>query len=191
MQCDLDCRLSNFVWMKALKPVIFVVPIFALIIVIILYINSLKKVTDRRQFKQFILILIVFAFLLNFAWETIQMPLFKAMKNDIQSTVFCALATVADVIMVLLLYFGFAVMHKDPIWIQDLKGQRILALILFGGVGAIFAELRHLKAGTWSYSQSMPIMPFVKVGLSPVLQFMVLPTLIYYLSFLKRKRILK
>ena len=50
-------------------------------------------------------------------------------------------------------------------------------------VGAIAAEMRHVSAGNWAYDESMPLLPIVDAGLSPVLQFMLLPALIYYSSF--------
>ncbi len=39
---------------------------------------------------------------------------------------FCALASVADVLMVLLLYFGLALLYKNPFWVQDFKWQGFL-----------------------------------------------------------------
>ena len=55
-------------------------------------------------------------------------------------------------------------------------------------VEAVLAELRHLSSGSWGYADSMPIIPIINVGISPVLQFMVLPLLIYFLSFLRIKK---
>jgi hypothetical protein len=43
-------------------------------------------------------------------------------------------------------------------------------------------ELRHVAAESWSYTNAMPTLPFIDVGLSPVLQFMILPTLIFMLA---------
>jgi hypothetical protein len=55
--------------------------------------------------------------------------------------------------------------------------------MLIGSAGAVLAEIRHLSIGTWSYADAMPLIPVVHVGLSPVLQFTILPILIYSLSF--------
>ncbi|MCY7423199.1 MAG: hypothetical protein LH478_15810, partial [Chitinophagaceae bacterium] len=96
---------------------------------------------------------------------------------------FCGLASVADAIMVILIYFVLAIIYKDPLWIKHINLQRTLILILIGGIGAILAEMRHLSQGNWAYAPSMPMLPFVHAGLSPVLQFMLLPILVYYISF--------
>jgi len=169
--------------MNKLQPLIFIVPVIALVLVIIFYFILLKKVTDKTFFKRFVFITLLLAFILNFAWEIIQGPLYKGFTYSISHVVFCGLASLADAIMVILIYFVLAIIYKDPLWIKHINLQRTLILILIGGIGAILAEMRHLSLGNWSYASSMPVLPFVNAGLSPVLQFMFLPVLIFYLSF--------
>lgn len=175
--------------MNDLKPVSFLVPVIALILVVVLFIFLLKESGNKAAFKRFTFIVTGLAFLLNFAWEVIQMPLYKGASYDIQQIAFCALASMADAIMVLMICFVFALIYKDPFWTRDLTWQRILNLMMVGGLGAIGAEIIHLSSGNWAYARSMPIIPVVNAGLSPVLQFMILPGLIYYLSFQILERI--
>lgn len=169
--------------MNTISPIIFLVPAVALALVVWLYIYMLKKAGDKVVFKRFVFTTLVLSFLLNFAWEVIQMPLYKDASFNIEHIAFCALASVADAIMVLIIYLVFAVVYKSPLWVQNLTLPRILLVMLVGGLGAIAAEIRHLSSGTWAYDASMPIIPGVDVGLSPVLQFMLLPAFIYYLSY--------
>ena len=179
----LDCKADKEVNMENLKATVLILPVIALILIIILYMHLLKHSNNRNVFKRLCYLIISSSFLLNFAWEMLQMTLFLNMSPSWQSTLFCTFASVADVIMVLLLYFGFATIYKQPFWIKNINIQRSLMLILIGGIGAVLAELRHLSQGNWAYAPSMPIVPFVNVGLSPVLQFMFIPALSYYLSF--------
>ncbi len=116
------------------------------------------------------------------------MPLYKDALYDVQHIAFCALASIADALMVLLLYLAVALIFRNPLWIRYLKWQQIGIVILIGGIGAVLAEMRHLSLGSWAYADSMPIIPIVSVGISPFLQFMVLPLLIYFLSFLLLKK---
>ena len=169
--------------MNNIKPIILLIPGIALILAIVLFISLLKKTSNRAVFKRFTFIALGLAFLLNFAWEVVQMPFYKGASFDIQHIAFCSLASVADAIMVLLLYFCFALIYKKPLWVQDLAFSRILILMFVGGIGAIGAELRHIASENWAYATSMPIIPVINVGLSPVLQFMLLPACIYYFSF--------
>lgn len=170
--------------MNDLKPAIFLMPVIALILVVALYVFFYQKSSNKTRFKKSVLLITILAFLLNFAWEVVQGPLYEGFSKDIQHIAFCALAAVADAVMVLLLYLAFALVYnKNPFWVQKLTTLRIAIVVLAGGIGAILTEMRHLSEGNWAYAESMPIIPIVNVGLSPVLQFMVLPVLIYYLSF--------
>ena len=169
--------------MDTLKPIIFLFPIIALILVSLLYVFSLKRVTNKKAFKGFVLTITVLAFLLNFAWELAQMPLYDSSSFTINHVAFCALGSVADALMVLLLYFGLAFIFKNPHWIFPLKRERVVIVVLTGGIGAVLSEIRHLSLGNWAYSDLMPLIPILNVGLSPVLQFMILPVVTYILSF--------
>ena len=173
--------------MNNIKPINFLIPVIALILVSILYFSLLKKATDKKTFYRFIFTTTVLSFLLNFAWELIQIPFYKNPSYNIDHIAFCALASLADVIMVLLLYFGFALIFRNLLWIEHLNWKRIIIVILIGGTGAALAEIRHLSLGTWAYADSMPIIPIVNVGISPVLQFMILPLLIYLFSLYRLK----
>lgn len=169
--------------MNNLNPLIFLVPVIALMLIVLLFIYVLKKANDKAVFKRFVFFALVLAFLLNFAWEVVQMPLYKDASFNLQSVAFCALASIADAVMVLLIYLCFALLYKKPLWVEELTASRIFLVMVVGGIGAIIAEMRHVSAGNWAYDESMPILPIVDAGLSPVLQFMLLPVLIYYLSF--------
>ncbi len=172
-----------------IQPAIFLVPIIVLTLVVAMYCFILKNTAHKKAFKQFILVITVLAFLVNFAWELVQLPLYKGAAYDIQHIAFCALASVADVLMVLLLYLCFAFINKKPFWVLDMGFRQVFILIIIGGTGAIIAEIAHTTAGNWAYADAMPVLPIVNAGLAPVLQFLLLPALIYYVSFLLLKKI--
>jgi ATP/ADP translocase len=168
--------------MEGLKTTALIIPFIALITVIILFVHLLKQSHNRGAFKRLTYLIIASSFLLNFAWEMLQMPLYKGMTLNMQTATFCGVASIADVIMVMLLYYAFAVIYKDAFWAQHFTPLRILLLLLVGAVGAILAEMLHLANGNWKYSQRMPIIPIGNVGLSPFLQFIILPILSYRIS---------
>ena len=169
--------------MPAFSLSIAIIPGIAVMLDILLYVYLLRHSTEKKIFNRFVITTILLAFLLNVAWEILQIPLFKGGVYEWQHILFCVLASVADVIMVLLIYFGFAFIYKNALWVNKLKAKRLILLILTGFAGAVLTEVWQLSIGTWSYSSAMPLIPVVDVGLSPVLQFMILPILIYRLSF--------
>ena len=79
-------------------------------------------------------------------------------------------------------YVGFASIFRNPFWIHNLKWQRIVIVILIGGAGATVIEFWHLSQANWAYAKTMPTIPVINVGISAVLQFMILPVLVYFLS---------
>ncbi len=167
----------------------FVVPVIALVTVIIFYFLLLKKANNPVAFKRITSLILAVAFVLNFLWEMAQMPFFKNMPFNWETTLFCALASIADCIMVLLLYFGFGLMYKNSLWFRRPRFLEVMLLVITGGLGAVLAEKKHLFLGNWAYSSYMPFVPVVEVGLSPLLQFMVLPAIIYYVASAKVDRL--
>lgn len=160
-----------------------IIPAIAVLLDILLYVILWRHTNQKKIFNRLVIIVVIFAFLFNVTWEILQIPLYKGGNYEWNHILFCVWASVADVIMVLLIYFGFALIYKNSLWVKNLNTNRILILILTGGAGAILAEVWHLSIDTWSYANAMPLIPILDVGLSPLLQFMILPILIYKLSF--------
>ncbi len=169
--------------MNSIKLNIFLYPAIAVMLCVLLFSYVLKKPNEKSDFKTYILIVFVVAFSLNLVWELAQLYLYNNAVYNIAHILFCALASIADAIMITLMYLLFAAVLKNALWIRSVKWYQILILVIVGAIGAILSEKRHLLIGTWQYSNLMPIIPRVNVGLSPVLQFMLLPTLSYFLSF--------
>jgi len=169
--------------MNKLPPLALIIMGIALLLVIFQFQILWKRTSCKQTFKRFSITIIIIAFLLNFAWEMLQMPLYEGMKFNLQSPVFCGLASIMDVLMVLLLFYFFALIYRKLFWFQKNTTERIATLVLVSGIGAVLLESLNISFGSWNYSRLMPIIPVVKVGLTPVLQFMILPILTYYLSF--------
>ena len=162
-----------------LNPGMFITPIIALTLIVLLYAFFLKKTADT-SFGRFVGWGVVLAFGLNFAWELGHCTLYKGFVYDGPHVAFLGLASLADTIMAGLLYFGFALLYNDGGWIQHLTVIRTTLLILAGGLGAAVSEMAHLSAANWAYTDRMPLV--FGIGLTPLLQFSMLPLLIYRLG---------
>ena len=160
----------------------FVAPTIALLGAAWLYAHLWKSAADQLLFRRFIVLISILAFLLNFAWELSHCPLFKGCGYDFAHVTFLALASLADAILAVLLYLGFALVYRNGMWALPLTARRGFWLMVVGGTGAVVSEMAHLAAGNWAYTASMPLIPGIGVGITPVLQFTVLPVLIYSLS---------
>ena len=168
--------------MTNLTPAMFVAPTIALTGAAWLYAYFRKRAADKVLFRRFISLMTVLAFLLNFAWELGHCPLYTGCGYDFAHVTFLALASLADAILAVLLYFGFALVYRNGRWAHPLTARRGFWLMVVGGTGAVVSEMAHLVAGNWAYTVSMPLIPGIGVGITPALQFTVLPLLIYSLS---------
>nr|WKN38583.1 hypothetical protein K4G66_07695 [Tunicatimonas sp. TK19036] len=168
--------------MKRIDVEVFVVPAVALSLVVFLYFHFLKRTENQKRYHHFVLTVAVSAFLLNFLWEVGQGPWYEDFRYDWKHISFCALASVADMLMVFILLFGFGLIYQSVFWIRHLTTSRIVTLVLVGCIGAVLSEMWHTARGDWAYAESMPMLPWVNVGLSPVLQFALLPFITFALS---------
>jgi len=123
-----------------------------------------------------------FAALLHFAWEMAQMPLYRmAEPAGWRMVGGCTQATFGDAIMTLLAYATASVVTRRRLW---LVAPRALELATFLGVGLAMTvglewwnvSVRH----SWAYSADMP--SAAGIGLSPIVQWIVLPPLILRLA---------
>jgi len=165
--------------MEALSLDIFIVPSVALTLVVLLYFHFAKRVGDRGNYRNYVLGIATVAFALNLIWELAQGPLYEGFEYNRQHITFCALASIADMLMVLVLFFGFGLIYSNVFWIKRLTTDKITVLVIVGTLGAIAAEKWHTAKGDWAYSDAMPILPWAEVGIVPVLQFALLPLVIF------------
>ena len=116
------------------------------------------------------------AFLINFAWEMLQMPFFSDLDyTELATWFFCFKASIGDANIILFIFILGRVLFRDWEWVQELNGIKLVYLFLTGATIAILIETHALSTGRWRYSQIMPILLFIEVGLVPVIQLIILP----------------
>lgn len=130
----------------------------------------------------------LFSVLLNLPWEFIQVPLFERMADAVhwQATLLCIRAALGDGLMSVAAYLAAATLARDRYWAigVDLQGRALAAFLALPIVATIVIE-RLALAGVWmegwSYSALMPVVPLIGVGLSPLVQWTVLPLAVLWL----------
>lgn len=111
-----------------------------------------------------LLLVFVLAFLLNFVWEYFHSSLYVFYQHGPITIPILLRAALFDAVIIVLLYFIF------------LASGKIWASVAIAALFAIALELFALQTGRWEYNSFMPILPLLKVGLTPILQ---LPLLTY------------
>ena len=121
------------------------------------------------------------SFSLHLVWENAQAPFYIGYLNFWQHFFLCLGATVGDVAVTLLVYAGTVAVTRNPQWPRRLSRPAGLALAMVGAVIAVGMERRALAVGRWAYTAAMPIIPGLGVGVTPVLQMVVLLPLTFWL----------
>ncbi len=120
------------------------------------------------------------AFGLNYLWEMLQMPFFAGMSFlDWQAWIFCLVATLGDVVMIMVILLVGRWVFGCWEWAVKLNGKKVLYLVIAGASLAVIAEIVGLMLGYWQYSSLMPAIPWLGIGLVPFMQMLILPIASY------------
>lgn len=117
---------------------------------------------------------------IHLLWEVIQLPLYTIWSEPIPNQAIAVLhCTVGDImISALALLTAIAILAPSG-WPRS-KTMGVWLLLLILGVGyTVYSEWLNVSVrGSWAYSPLMPTLPMIGTGLSPLLQWMVVPTLV-------------
>ena len=128
----------------------------------------------------------LFAFLLNLPWEIWQVPLFNRMAAapHWEAVKTCSRAAAGDAVIALIAYWAVALVVRHRDWVVRPKASTGLGFTA-GGLALTIAIERLALGGLWvqhwTYSPLMPVVPGLGVGLSPLVQWLVLPPLLIWL----------
>jgi hypothetical protein len=123
-------------------------------------------------------------FLLHLIWEHAQMPLYAGFPIEAlgsrRAFMRCLYATATgDMLFMLTLYLTLAMVHENLVWPRDpATYSRPATWVVPAFIGSLLAVTFELwavyVAGRWKYD-SMPVIPVLRVGLTPLLQMVLIP----------------
>ena len=129
-----------------------------------------------------LLLWVVAGLVFNFTWEMLQRPLYVAQGSFEQDVWHCFGASLWDVVLLAGLYALLSLATRERCWFVRLGGGQLLLLAAAGFAIAVFIEWRALGSGKWGYAPEMPRVPGLDVGWSPVLQMVLIPLALAWLS---------
>ena len=118
--------------------------------------------------------LVLVAFVLHLAWENLHLPLYTGYENLGGGLPVTLYATLGDVTYTFLAVLFHTAFERDWFWIKKAKRADYALFAFFGLLVALFVEYKAEVLGLWHYTDAMPIIPVLHVGLSPVLQMSIL-----------------
>lgn len=127
--------------------------------------------------------ILIFAFLLNYPWEFLQAPFYEGLAHAAhwQAVKVCTRAAGGDAVIMLAAYASVAAVAADRWWLRAPSQRRMIGFLAIGILVTIVIEILATRsdysAWGWQYSGLMPLLPGLDVGLTPILQWILLPPL--------------
>jgi len=129
---------------------------------------------------------ILFALLLNYPWEFLQVPFYRDMPQAAHwdAILFCSRATAGDALIALASFWGVALLSRSRAWVtRPSLWQVVTFSTLAVAITVGFEWHATVIAERWAYAEHMPVLPVIGTGLLPVLQWVILPPLIVWLVY--------
>ncbi len=112
------------------------------------------------------------------AWEVLQLPLYTIWAEPLRKQAFAVLhCTIGDLMIAgLSLLLTLALAAKAD-WPRGGSSPVWLLLLILGAGYTVYSEWLNVNVrGSWAYSPLMPRLPLIGTGLSPLLQWIIIPT---------------
>lgn len=144
----------------------------------------MKEFTNRDSGR-----ICVIAVILNYPWERAQSVLYRAEDGSVIPWWHCMLASLGDGLLVLLMFWAGRVVLGHPAWFEypGLRGYIFMAVTGLAMIIPIEWILMN-RVEWWSYTADMYLVPGLAVGVSPVMQMLLLPPLIFWIVAIWRRR---
>jgi hypothetical protein len=121
--------------------------------------------------------------LLHFPWEILQAPFYQdlAGAEHWKSVLECGRATLGDAVIALTAYGSTAALHRDRLWLARPAFGASATYLAVGLLLTVIVEAVNVYVlRRWSYTPYMPTV--LGLGLTPLLQWLVLPPLNVWLA---------
>lgn len=121
-----------------------------------------------------VLFVLLVSGVLHAFWEASHTSLYRAYEVTVGGVPVLVYATLGDLLYVGLTLFLVSLLLGGFEWLSHPRGRHYGALALLGCWIALFVEYKALALSRWAYTEAMPVVPHLEVGLSPLVQMTVL-----------------
>ena len=131
--------------------------------------------------------LLVLSFLGHFSWEILQAPLFASLEatDHFVGIAICLKATIGDLAIALAAFWCAAFVGKGRDWVAKTGTLAPAVFFAIGLLATVGLEYFNTEmTGRWAYDGSMPLLPVLGTGLSPILQWVFVP--MFVLLYMRR-----
>lgn len=122
---------------------------------------------------------------MNLVWEFAQMPLYRLWYTGSAGEILYAglHCTAGDAMIGGSALLAALLLFRPSRWPWGGQDRVLAASVVIGVVYTMFSEWLNITVrGAWAYSDLMPIIPFIGTGVTPLLQWLLLPVAAYLLA---------
>ena len=115
----------------------------------------------------------------HFLWEAAQVPLYTLWRTGTRREIAFALihCTGGDILITTVTLAAAAALVRAFGW-RAFGGRMVFTTLALGAAYTVFSEWLNVEIRrSWSYAASMPVVPFLGTGLTPLLQWLIVPGL--------------
>jgi len=121
----------------------------------------------------------------DLAWEAAHLPLYTLWETGTAGEKLFAVmhCTGGDLLIALSCLALALISVGDRAWPLHAHGRVAVTTAILGVGNTIFSEwLNIVVRGSWAYAERMPVVPLIETGLSPLLQWLVVPLIALWLA---------
>lgn len=126
-----------------------------------------------------------FSFTLHFVWEFVQVPTYTGMAElpHWEAIKLCMSATFGDVGFALMAFWLASLAARRRDWVLRPTRFPVAIFVAVGVALTVGFEYYYTNISLgWTYSDLMPLVPPLGTGLSPLLQWIVIPPIVIWLT---------
>ena len=114
---------------------------------------------------------------LNLLWEILQIPLYTISQTGTNREIAFAIlhCTAGDAVIATSSLVLALVIFANRDWPASRNASVNISVVAGGLIYTIFSERINIAKQAWAYSDLMPIIPSLEVGLAPALQWLIIP----------------
>ncbi len=135
----------------------------------------------KNSFRNLILLIII-SFFLHLAWEYLHLPFYTGYEHLSSTIPIPVWATIGDVAYTLGAILLVSLFKGNLTWFREARMKDYIGLAILGFCIALFVEYKAVVFHRWYYTNRMPIISLLNVGLSPILQMTILLPLSVFLT---------
>lgn len=135
--------------------------------------------------------LVILALPLHLLWEIAQFPLYTVWHDGDWGYILYGLVhcTLGDALIMLSAFWLMSLLNHTRHWLFSPSPSDVVLFTTFGLIYTIYSEIVNTRIKeTWGYTEMMPIVPFIEIGGTPFMQWILIPPLLLWLiRLIKRK----